>query len=366
MAEHGPRIHLTISSHGYGHLTQAAALTRELIKQIPDTMFRIQCNLPREVITQRLGFDNFAHDTCSMDIGLIQKDPITADLHATYRAYTALHKNFNERVAGEAKKIKDWHPDLVISDIPYLPLAAASRAEIPSISLASLSWDYIIEAYFNLNESEPAKWHADARASYAETTLALLPAPAMSGDCFPNKRDIPPIAMLGERQSAFRSALSIKDSDIRPLILCSLGGIPGAKLPISIMTKSSDFHWLVNDSDYPASENVHNLDDCKNWQYKDVIASVDGLIGKPGYGMAVEAAAHGIPFVFFRRGHFPDEPFIVDWLHRYTRTKEISTEDWSAGSFVKPLIELFDSPAPKPPHCNGAEIGALAIKDLIC
>ena len=365
MADHGPRIHLTISSHGYGHLSQAAALTRELIKQVPDAILRVHCNFPKKVITERLDYDDFEHDKCSMDIGLIQKDPITPDLDATYRAYAALHNNFTERVANEAERLKDWHPDLVISDIPYLPLAAASRAGIPSISLASLTWDYIIEAYFNLNESAPAKWHADARASYGETTLALLPTPAMSGDCFPNKRVIPPITVLGKRQSAFRSALSIKDNDNRPLILCSLGGIPGAKLPISVMAKETDFHWLVNGCYFRASENIHSLDDCKNWQYKDVIASVDGLIGKPGYGMAVEAAAHGLPFVFFRRGHFPDEPFIVDWLYKSTRTKEISSEDWSAGLFVEPLIELFDSPAPKPPHCNGAEVGALVIKDLL-
>ena len=132
------------------------------------------------------------------------------------------------------------------------------------------------------------------------------------------------------------------------------------------MAKETGFHWLVNVSYFPACENIHSLDDCKNWQHKDVIASVDGLIGKPGYGMAVEAAAHGLPLVFFRRGHFPDEPFIIDWLHKSTRAKEISSEDWSAGFFVKPLIELLNSPAPKPPHCNGAEVGALVIKDLLC
>lgn len=365
MADHGPRIHLTISSHGYGHLSQSAALVKELIKQMPDSVFRIQCNLPKKVIAEQLGNDDFEHDKCSMDVGLIQKDPITPDLNATCHAYAALHENFGERVAKESKKIKDWCPDLVISDIPYLPLAAAGRAGIPGIALASLTWDYIIDAYFDINEAAPGKWYADACAAYGEAVLALLPTPAMKGDCFLNKRHIPPIAALGKRCSTLRSVLGINKNDERPLIFCSLGGIAGAELPLSVMSRESDFHWLINSTCTLVSENIHNLHNCTNWQYRDVIASVDGIISKPGYGMSIEAAAHGLPFVFFRRGHFPDEPFIIDWLHRHTRTKEISSDEWSAGAFVQPLSELFSSPAPKAPLCNGAEVAVLAIKNIL-
>ena len=209
MTDHGPRIHLSISSHGYGHLTQAIALARALLKQDPDIVFRIQCNFSKQIIAERLGNSHFVHEKCSMDIGLIQKDPITPDLDATYKAYSALHHNYNERVANESEQLKKWQPDLVISDIPYLPLAAASRIGIPSVALASLTWDSIIKAYFDINEAEPAQWYAEARASYSDVVLALLPAPAMSGDCFLNKKQLPPIAVLGQRQATLRAALGI-------------------------------------------------------------------------------------------------------------------------------------------------------------
>jgi len=365
MAAYGPRVHFTISSHGYGHLSQSAALIRELIKKIPEINLGIQCNLDKKIIAERIGNNNFSHEQCSTDIGLIQKNPITPDLRATYKAYQTLHHNYNERVEKESNKLKNWHPDLVISDIPYLPIAAASHSGIPAITLASLSWDYIIDSYFDIKQSIPGKWYADAQASYNEAALALLPSPAMNGDCFDNIKHIPPVAVLGKRQARLRSTLNIKSNDTRPLIFCSLGGITGSKLPLSIMKQAIDFHWLISNSDFPASENMHYLDDCNNWQYKDVIASVDGVISKPGYGMAVEAAAHGLPIVFFRRGHFPDEALIINWLHRHTRAKEISREAWFAGEFVKPLIELFNTPIPRPPICNGAEVGASIIKDIL-
>ena len=105
MADHRPRIQVTIASHGYGHLSQAAALLRELIKQIPDSIFRIQCNLPGNIIAERLGTDHFEHDPCSMEIGMIQKTPITHDLDASYQAYKIFHENFSEHISREAQKV---------------------------------------------------------------------------------------------------------------------------------------------------------------------------------------------------------------------------------------------------------------------
>ncbi len=365
MTDHGPRIHFTISSHGYGHLSQSAALIGELAKQLPDPVFRIQCNLPEKIIAERIGNIAFEHDKCSMDIGLIQKDPITPNLEATYRAYKALHDNYSERVTLESKEFKNWQPDLVISDIPYLPIAAASRAGIASIALASLTWDNIISRYFKLHNSYPKKWYTEARSSYGETDLALLPSPAMNGDCFNNIKKIPPIAILGKRQSNFRSTLNINTKDDRPLILCSFGGISGAKLPLSILRKEIDFHWLINIPEASTSENIHNLETCINWPFKDIIASVDAVISKPGYGISVETAAHGLPIVFLRRGDFPDEPFIIKWLHKNARAKEISTNDWNTGGFVESLMDLISSPSNKSSQCNGAEVGASIIKNQL-
>lgn len=365
MADHGPRIHFSISSHGYGHLTQSIALLKAITEQMPEAVFCIQCNLPEEIIAQRLGHNNFRHIRSPMDVALIQKDPISVDKEATYLAYSSLHENYYERVIKEAEQLKQWCPDLIISDIAYLPIAAANHAGIPTIALASLTWDKIIEAYFDLNEAQPAKWYAEARTSYAEARLALLPEPAMNGDCFTHIQPIPPIALPGNRQSGLRSLLNIKANDRRPLILCSLGGIAGAKMPLSMLKKQTEFHWLINTDFTGQSENIHHMDNCASWPYSNVVASVDGIVSKPGYGMAVEASANGLPFVFFRRGHFPDEPCIIDWLHKTTRAIEISASDWAAGEFIEPLIALLDSPAPEPPRCNGAEVGAQAIKMLM-
>jgi hypothetical protein len=363
MPDNGPRIFFTISAHGFGHLTQSAALINTLLKQYPDSQFYIECNLPKDIIASRLDCKRFDHDQTSSDIGMIQHDPMTVDLPATYQAYRALHDNYKERIDKQAGKMDQWRPDLVISDIPYLSFASAAKQGISSVALASLSWDHIIAEYFNINSGLPRKWYQDAYQSYGEAELALLPDPAMDGDCFHTIKRIPPIALLGKRQSNLRSMLSIDKADNRPLVLNILGGIPGAQYPVSMMQNNTEFHWLINQNADNDSTHIHHINDCQPYNFKDIIASADAVISKPGYGIAVESAAYQLPFFFIRRGHFPDESCIIDWLYDNTMTKEISLQDWQTGSFIEDLKQALSLPKKTPNQWQGAAAAAAIIKN---
>ena len=59
------------------------------------------------------------------------------------------------------------HPqlDIVLADVPYLTLAAASRASIPAAALCSLNWADIYRHYFN-NRTEAGKILAEMESAY--------------------------------------------------------------------------------------------------------------------------------------------------------------------------------------------------------
>ena len=217
-----------------------------------------------------------------MDVGLIQPDPLNCDLRRTARAYARLHDDFPSRVAEEARKLSDWGADLLIADIPYLSIAAAARAGIDSIAIASLSWDRVISAYFDLKQKAAGRWYADSLSAYAETSLALLPEPALAGDCFRHKRPIPPIAVAGNHLPELRTRLGIAPDDQRSLVVCSLGGISAARLPLKPMQQDQRFHWLVNINPVPLGDHIHRLSVVGDLRYRDIIASCDGLVSKPG------------------------------------------------------------------------------------
>ena len=66
----------------------------------------------------------------------------------------------------------------------------------------------------------------------------------------------------------------------------------------------------------------------------DCLASCDAVITKPGYGTIVEAACHAIPTLFVRRGVWPEEPALVDWLVAYGTAREISRAALECGALA--------------------------------
>ncbi len=357
-----PRIHVAVSAHGYGHLTQTVAVLQALAHRYPDMVLCIQCDLERVIIAERLGTIDFEHDKMPIDVGLVQPDPLHVDIASSVKAYADFHDRFEEKIKIEALKLSHWGADLVLSDISYLALAAAAQANIPGIALASLSWDHIVKAYFDLHAPRVTNWYQQIKHAYGQSTLALLPEPALPGLSFNKIQHIDPIYIPGHRQSVIRRDLGFADDDDRPLVLCSLGGIGSVQIPVEAMLRQRDFHWLVHvDRELPAADNVHNIEQLAHWSYRNIIASVDAAIGKPGYGMAVEVAAHDLPFVYTCRGHFPDEPVISDWLIKNTRSQEISNADWLAGKFTEPLSNLWEQTSYTALKFNGAEQAATSL-----
>ena len=82
------------------------------------------------------------------DFGLVMKSALDIDLDASAAAYAQLHRDWQQRVAEEVCRLESLEPDLVLADVPYLTLAAATQAAIPAAALCSLNWADIYRHYF--------------------------------------------------------------------------------------------------------------------------------------------------------------------------------------------------------------------------
>ena len=108
--------------------------------------------------------------------------------------------------------------------------------------------------------------------------------------------------------------------------------------------------------DHPG--HLHSFDALlATWNFADLAASVDAIVSKPGYGMAIAAGTQQIPFLYVRRGLFPDESPICAWLAKWSCCQELESKDFYAGNWYEPLRVLLDRPLPARPQVNGAEQG---------
>ncbi|MEG3638498.1 hypothetical protein [Magnetococcus sp. PR-3] len=356
------KIWCAISGHGMGHVGQVAPLLRALAHLSPTPLkLHIHCQVSRARLARKLHGLVWQHDARATDIGLVQHDPMVPDLPATAAILNHSCTQWEPQLAQESTRIQAFQPDLILADIPPLTLAAGKRLGIPTVALSSLSWDAIYPDYF-ADHPNLSEWLNRLYGAYAGADLALLPIPHMGKRRFPHTLEIPPIWERGTpRELALRQRLGIDPGDRRPVVLVSLGGIQSQGFPIQPLLHADHLHILADVPTLPSAPHIHGLNPLRHWPFADIMASVDGVVGKPGYNMAVESVAYALPFFYSARGHFADEPPIQDWLQQFGRTHAYPWTALQNGAWLQDWSPLYHQPKPAKPAMNGAEVGARAL-----
>jgi len=148
-------------------------------------------------------------------------------------------------------------------------------------------------------------------------------------------------------------------------VLVGFGGIALRAFPFEHMEAMDGFRFVVDGAVPDGLTRVLSLVSL-GMTFKAVMASVDMILTKPGYGTIVEAVALGIPVVYVRRYNFPDEPPLVDHLHRYGRGAELSLTDFLQGRWHAAIEQAFACPlSSTPPPLSGAQDAAHILKDYV-
>ena len=351
-----PHILLALSSHGFGHLSQAAPVVNHLRTLIPDLFITVRGNFPAEQIQERIFNPNVLVRVAD-DLGMVMNDALTVDLMASLEIYHQFHHSWSEKVDQLSRELVEQNVTLVLSDIPYLTLAAAQKAGIPCVALCSINWADILEYFLTQTATDDAVHHMipydlfkssqkivhEIRSIYHAANHFLLPAPSMPMNSLTNTLAIDLICTLGTNR---RSALSnsIRSIDDCWLVLVGMGGMPFSLNLDAWPTYMSGkrIHYLAAKHVAQRSSRPHvTADTLTNLSYSDLIASVDLIITKPGYGMFAEASAAGVPVLYVERESWPETQALTNWLHTVAHCAEISTAELHSGTFKEKMQTLL-------------------------
>ena len=338
-----------ISAHGLGHLAQTAPVLNALHQLAPALRLTVRSALPRERLQRRIVVD-FEHVEEARDFGFVMHNAVDIDLAASARRYREFHADWPQRVAAETVWLRQHRIDAVLSNVAYLPLAAAAGAGIPAAGLCSLNWADLFAHYFGA-EPGAARIHAQILAAYNAATDFLRVTPGLPMTDLRQRHDVAPIAKLGrrDRQNVARQ-LGLDESE--RLVLLAMGGME-FRLPVQNWPQSPGLTWLV-----PAEWKLERGDvrvfDLAGLDFSDLLASVDAVVTKPGYGTFVEAACSGIPILYLQRDDWPETPHLAAWLAAHARAGMLTRERLLAGDFIDDMERLWRSPAPAVPLAGGA------------
>lgn len=288
------------------------------------------------------------------DIGCIQNGPMTIDVEATWHEHERFHKTWNGRLQTEVDAMRAAAPDLVLADTPYLALAAGKTAGIATVALVSLTWDLVLSEYEPPPSIDGRALIQSIRQAYREADLALRITPAPTMTVFNKLIDIGPIA---EPAPSAREQLT-ELLKLRPgerAVLIGFGGIPLDALPFETVESLPGYRFLF-DGSIPSTSRRFVSTKSLPFSFKTLLASVDIVMTKPGYGTLVEAVALQTPLVYVRRYNFADEQPLVDYLRQYGRGVELSMPNFESGQWDLTLIKAIEMPALQtdPPPPTGA------------
>jgi hypothetical protein len=351
-----------ISSHGFGHLGQTAPILNALAQRLPTLRLTIRSGLPAESLRARLQC-GFTHIAAATDFGYIMSDAdaIQVDLAATATAYRTQHRDWAARVAAESVFLSALHPDLVLSNVAYLPLAGAAQAGISALSLCSINWADLF-AHFFAAEPWAGPIYDDMLTAYRGAGCFLRLTPGMPMPALPHVHRIGPVAALGsDCRASVRAQLGCAEDE--QLVLIAFGGFT-KRLPVEDWSTIANVRWLIP-GDWQLTHPTVRAFEPLGRPFPDLLRAVDAVITKPGYGTFAEAACNGTPVLYVRRGDWPEQDCLIDWLRLNGRCSEISGDDLLAGRLRVALDDLRQQPVTQPPAPGGAEEAAEVLYDRL-
>ena len=334
-----PHLLLALSGHGYGHLAQAAPVINALWQQLPALQLTVCSSLPQAVIAGRLDRPFTSRDV-ELDVVLPMSSAWEVDVAAACAAWKIFHRDLDTGLQRDVELLGEIKPDLVVADVPYRILSAARLAGVPAVALCSLNWASIYAAYCSAaNEHETIL--QQMRDAYRAADVFLAPAPAMDMPELGNYRAIGPIARRGVQQGpALFEQLGLS-RDMR-IVLVALGGI-ATTLPLENWPRMEKVAWLLPAAAHTRRDDLLDFS-ALSLSFIDVLASVDAVLTKPGYGTYAEAVCNGIPLLTLSRPDWPETPYLNAWARRYGRLQEISAQQFDSGMFAAALRDLWQQP----------------------
>ena len=360
MSDRIPHLLVALTAHGFGHAAMTAPVVNALAAKLPALRLTLQSNHPNDFLSSRFT-PPFEQISGPDDFGLMMNSATSIDMQGSAAAYRSLHQRLSQAVTKQAERMLWLRIDLVLSNIGYVPLLAASQAGIPAIALSCLNWADIYAHYFGgLEEAKAVE--AEMLAAYRTAQVYLRPAPAMPMPTLTNSLAIGPIASVGRGdRAAIRHRLGIGEG--MRLGIIAFGGVESG-LPLAHWPRLDGWRWLVT-GDADGHPDMIAFDR-RLFDFPDALRSCDVVVTKPGYGTFTEAAVNGAPVLYVPRPDWPESPDMIPWLSENGRCQAIEAADLLNPTVLEKQLQTLFCQSPKPlARPTGSEEGARVLLSVL-
>lgn len=335
------RIAYFVSPHGYGHAARACAVMDAVHRLNPLIEFDVYTKAPRWFFKDSLS-GPWAYHPLISDIGFVQKTPLEIDLPETVSRLDRFYPFDPAMVDGLAHKLSRRRCGLVVCDIAPLGIEAAGASGIPSVLVENFTWDWLYEAYENV---EPGiKRHIrDLRDLFGAADFHVQTEPV----CQKMNADL--VAGPVSRRTRMAGPLvreKLGISDREKVVLLTMGGIRWEFPSLKILQAKDGIRFLIpGASRIPRRKaNLTLLPHRSEYFHPDLVNASDVVVGKIGYSTLAEVYNSGVPFGYLVRKDFRESGVLVAFAETHMQGMPVTEEEFNDGAWVSLLPELLALP----------------------
>ncbi len=288
----------------------------------------LQCAAPTAVLEQWFP-PPFTHVNLATDQGIPMLNAVQVDPEETFAQYEVQWHNRDLLLQEVEHHLRQQKPDLVLSNNSHLLSRAAARLGIPCFHLCSLNWADLFKDYCGDRPQADAIYESlCADYNTADAFFRLPPHMPMPG--MKNLVDVGPVCTPGKQRDLRQW---FDHSPHMRYVLVTMGGMP-YPIPFAGWPRHEDLTWINGGAGVePPHEHFINASDL-HFAHRDLVASSDVVITKPGYGTFVEAACAGTPVLYLPRGNWPEEPYLLEWQKQRSYCAPITRQQLAQGSLL--------------------------------
>lgn len=356
----GRKIAYYVSAHGYGHGVRSSDIIRAVFRQASDIEIVLVSTLPPAFLENRLRPVRIALRDGQFDVGMVQLDSIRVDVEATRRRVEDLCARWDVLVGQEVRWLREQRVGMVVCDIPAIPIDAAKCLGLPAVVVANFSWDWIYEEFA---ERDP-RWRPFverfARA-YAQTDLLLKLPFSGEMEVFPRRVEIPLVATPGRPRREDLARVTGADSS-QFWVLLSFTTLAWDDAALRRVQQIEGYEFFTVQPLEWEGRNLHAVNR-EVIPFSDVLASVDIVVSKPGFGLLSECVVNKKPLVYADRSDFREYAILEREMKRCLPCVHISSDALYQGELEPALRAALKAPAPA--GVIPADGGVMAAKQIL-
>lgn len=352
------RVGCFITPHGFGHASRAIAVLEALQRRQKDLHIRLLTTVPQSIFTQSL--NSFSYHPVMVDVGLVQRSALEADLPATL---TSLDRflPFSPELTEKCTAIcQDC--DAILCDIAPLGIVVAEKVGIPSVLVENFTWHWLYQPY--LQQYPQLADHCRyfrtvfARANYHIQTEPL---------CEPTDTAISCSPIFRPTRGGSETIRSQFTTGTKKLIVLTMGGIELQLPTLTRFTEFSDNTFVITGQNETGkvADNVFLIDRRSSLYHPDLIAAADAVICKAGYSSIAECYQAGTRVISVGREDFAETAPLQSFIRQELNGIPISPEAYLQSRWLELLPELLTREKTGPARHNGADTVARILHGLL-